>query len=51
VGLGFFGSFDIPPQTLRVTDPNLYMQIGSYWDGLYAEMVSLFKALGIFRVD
>src|SRR5215207_2324938 len=50
VGLGFFGSFDIPPQTLRVTDPNLYMQIASYWDGRYAEMVSLFRALGIFRV-
>jgi hypothetical protein len=43
VGIGFFGSFDIPPQTFRVSNPGLYMQIASYWD-------HWFKALGIFKV-
>jgi hypothetical protein len=41
-GIGFFGSFDIPPGTFRVSNPGLYMQIASYWD-------DLLKALGIFR--
>ena len=42
VGIGFFGSFDIPPQSLRVLNPELYMQIASGWD-------HWFQALGIFR--
>jgi hypothetical protein len=42
VGIGFFGSFDIPPQSLRVSNPGLYAQIASFWD-------HWFKALGIFR--
>lgn len=32
VGIGFFGSFDIPPQSLRVLNPDLYTRIASYWD-------------------
>ena len=51
VGIGFFGSFDIPPQPFRVSNPSLYMQIASYWDQRYAEMISLFKALGIIGVN
>ena len=42
VGIGFFGSFDIPPQSLRVLNPDLYMQIASGWD-------HWFQSLGIFR--
>lgn len=42
VGIGFFGSFDIPPQSLRVLNPDLYMQIASYWD-------HWFRSFGIFR--
>jgi len=32
VGIGFFGSFDIPPQSLRVLKPDLYLRIASYWN-------------------
>ncbi|HEU4745605.1 MAG TPA: hypothetical protein VFS61_10230 [Anaerolineales bacterium] len=42
VGIGFFGSFDIPPQSLRVLNPDLYMQIASYWN-------HWFHSLEIFR--
>jgi hypothetical protein len=42
VGIGFFGSFDIPPQSLRVLNPDLYTRIASYWD-------HWFKSLGILR--
>jgi hypothetical protein len=44
VGIGFFGSFDIPSQRFRVANPGLYTQIASYWD-------HWFKALGIFRAN
>jgi hypothetical protein len=50
VGLGFFGSFDIPPQPFRFANPTLYMQIASYWDQRYEGMLSLFRALGIIKV-
>jgi hypothetical protein len=42
VGIGFFGSFDIPPQSLRVLNPDLYTRIASYWD-------HWFKSLEILR--
>src|SRR5215207_8678254 len=42
VAIGFFGSFDMPPQSLRVWNPDLYIRIASYWD-------HWFEALGTFR--
>lgn len=42
VGIGFFGSFDIPPQSLRAWNPDLYIRIASYWD-------HWFESLRIFR--
>jgi hypothetical protein len=42
VAIGFFGSLDMPPQSLRVWNPDLYIQIASYWD-------HWFEALGTFR--
>jgi hypothetical protein len=42
VGIGFFGSFDIPPQTLRVSEPGLYMRIASFWD-------HWFQTLGLIK--
>lgn len=50
VGIGFFGGFDIPPQTLRFLNTYLYRQIAAYWDYRHVEMISLLKALGIPRI-
>jgi hypothetical protein len=49
VGIGFFGGFDIPPQPIRHANPTLYMQIESFWNNRYAEMIAVFKALGISK--
>jgi len=34
-GIGFFGGFDIPPQSFRTTNPVLYMQLESFWNNLF----------------
>ncbi len=47
VGLGFFGSFDIPPQYFRLSNPSLYVHLASYWNNLYAGIVDLLRSLRI----
>lgn len=42
VGIGFFGSFDIPPGTFRVSNPGLYSQLESFWNQWYTKIDSLF---------
>ena len=41
-GIGFFGSFDIPPQIFRNLNPTLYVQLASYWNAFHAGITSTF---------
>jgi len=41
-GIGFFGGFDIPPQTFRDSNPTLYINLASYWNKLYAGIIFMF---------
>ncbi|MGZ6317179.1 MAG: hypothetical protein ACXWNQ_07960 [Anaerolineales bacterium] len=34
-GIGFFGSFGIPPKVLHAANPVLFRQMASYWDDRY----------------
>jgi hypothetical protein len=46
-GIGFFGSFDIPSQIFRSSNPVLYAHLASYWNDRYADLMTLLKIFGI----
>ena len=45
-GIGFFGSFDVPPQILCISEPIFYTQVASDWNHWYAGILSMLKTLG-----
>lgn len=49
-GIGFFGGFDIPPQTFRVSNPTLYLHLATYWNGRFDDFISLLKVFHISKV-
>ena len=41
--IGFFGSFDIPGQAMRISNPTLYSSLESFWNSRHLEIKSLLK--------